>query len=135
MRQLLLDRVGISLSGLCVLHCLLLPVLLALLPMWGLGEAVHAWLHPVFAVVLVPTTFLAAAVGFARHESFNAVGLLAAGLTAIVVAGFLGHDRPGTVVETAITVLGSALLIAGHIVNWRLGVRQCAPTSLVSDAS
>ncbi len=126
MKQLIWDRVGISLSGLCVLHCLLLPVVLALLPMWGLGEQFHAWLHPVFAVVLIPTTFVAAVGGFAKHESWRIVWFLATGITTIVVGGFLGHEDPGALLETIVTVVGSMLLITGHVLNWRVGARACA---------
>ena len=126
---------GISLSGLCVLHCLLLPVVLALLPMWTLGESFHAWLHPVFAIILVPTTFVAAVGGFQRHASWQVVWFLAVGLTVIVVAGFLGHDQPGAELETIVTIGGSGLLITGHVLNWRYGARACRVPGVLTEPS
>jgi hypothetical protein len=113
------DRVGISLSGICVVHCLLLPVALAALPLWPVLETAHAWLHPVFAVLLLPTTLAAMAHGYRRHRRNDIAGLLGAGLVLILGAGFLGHAMPGAFTETALTVLGSALLITGHWRNWR----------------
>ena len=93
--------------------------------MWAIGETFHAWLHPIFAIVLVPTTIIAAVGGFDRHKRWHVVWLLAAGLTTIIVAGFLGHDQPGAELETVVTVLGSGMLIAGHVTNWRSGARSC----------
>lgn len=132
MKQLFWDRAGISLSGLCVLHCLLLPAALAIAPVWTVGETVHAWLHPVFAIILVPTTVIAAVGGFTRHASWNVIAFLATGLTVIVVAGYLGHDRPGTTIETGVTLVGSVLLIAGHFLNWRM-VTRGRPASAVAE--
>ncbi|MFQ5571160.1 MAG: MerC domain-containing protein [Rhodothermales bacterium] len=113
------DRVGIAVSGICVVHCLLLPVALAVLPLWPLGEALHGWLHPVFALLLVPTTVMAAVSGYRKHRQQVVVALLGTGLVAILVAGGLGYAHPGVAVETALTLCGSGLLIAGHWRNWR----------------
>lgn len=135
LKQLFWDRAGISLSGLCVLHCLLLPVVLAVAPVWTVGETVHAWLHPLFAIILVPTTLVAAVGGFNRHNSWHVITFLAVGLTVIIVAGYLGNDRPGTSLETTVTIVGSALLIAGHVLNWRMGVRMRPTPAVVGQTS
>ncbi len=113
------DRVGISVSGICLVHCLLLPVALAALPLWPVFATVHAWLHPVFALLLVPTTLLALVGSYRQHRQNDIVVLLGAGLVLILVAGFLGHEAPGALTETVLTVLGSGLLITGHWRNWR----------------
>lgn len=114
------DRIGMVLSGVCVVHCLALPVVLSLLPVLPFGEALHAWMHPVIAVLLVPTTMLAMATARRRHGDRAVLWLLSAGLFVILVAGVLGHIVPGEWTETLITVAGSALLISGHWRNYRL---------------
>ena len=123
------DRVGISLSGICVVHCLLLPVALAALPLCPLLETAHAWLHPVFAVLLLPTTLAAMAHGYRRHGRKDVAALLGAGLVLILGAGFLGHDMPGAFTETTLTVFGSVLLITGHWRNWRTNAACRLPAS------
>lgn len=114
------DRIGIGVSGLCLVHCLFVPIVLALLPLWPLAEVVHAWLHPVFAVLLVPTTLLAMRSGFRQHRAWHVQGLLGGGLVVILAAGVLGHAMPGAFSETLVTLVGSVLLITGHWRNWRL---------------
>ncbi|GIV57095.1 MerC domain-containing protein [Rhodocaloribacter litoris] len=120
------DRLGIGISGLCMIHCLLLPVVLALAPLWPMAEELHAWLHPVFALLLVPTTLLALVHGYRRHRNRRIAMWLVAGLVIVLVAGVLGHEMPGAFAETSITVTGSVVLIAAHWRNWRAGA-ACRP--------
>ncbi len=112
------DRIGLAVSSVCVAHCLLLPVLVSTLPLWPLAEALHGWLHPVFALLLVPTTVAAAVYGYRKHGRWGIVALLGVGLLVILVAGVLGHAAPGAFAETSVTLGGSGLLVAGHWRNW-----------------
>ncbi len=123
----LADRIGLIVSGACVVHCLVLPALVAMLPLWPTAGAWHGWLHPVFALILVPTTIGAAAAGYRKHGRRRIVVLLAGGLVVVLAAGGLGFAHPGAVAETALTLAGSGLLIAGHWRNWRAD-RCCAET-------
>lgn len=113
--QTIWDRIGISLSGFCAVHCLFFPVVLSLLPLWPVAESIHAWTHPVLFVLIVPTVFLAL-----RNKSlFSAVSYwLFAGLAVIALAWVL-HSAIGNWGEAIITMLGSALLVTGHIMNYR----------------
>ena len=114
------DRLGIGLSGLCAVHCLLTSILLAVLPLWSLAFQVEAWVHPVFAVLLIPTTLLAIRRAV-RHGHPKAVTvLLAVGLVVILAALVAGHGAgAGVWVEALVTLFGSSLLITGHWRNWR----------------
>lgn len=107
-----------------MVHCLVLPVVLASLAVWPVMEDVHAWLHPVFAVLLVPTTFVAGRHGWRVHRDNRVIIVLAAGLLVVLAAGVLGHSVPGAFIETALTLLGSTILMVGHWRNWRLMSRR-----------
>lgn len=117
------DRLGIGLSGLCMVHCLVLPVVLSLLPLWPALYQVHGWLHPVFAAFVIPTTVFAMVSGYRRHGRRDIPVWLGVGL-GIVLTGWLAHEGLGRVGETAVTVLGSGLLIVGHAQNWQVN-RRC----------
>lgn len=119
------DRLGIGVSGLCAVHCLLMPVLLSALPLWPALHAVQAWLHPAFIVLLVPIAYQAARAARRGRRSTWVPLLLGLGLAAITLA-WLGHDLLGRVGETAMTLAGSALLIAGHWQNWQAHRARCA---------
>lgn len=112
------DRFGMGLSGLCAVHCLLLPSALFLLPLWPAVGVLHAWLHPVLAAVVAPTTLLAMWEGFRRHRCTATLALLGLGLL-LVLAALAAHEALGARGETLLNLAGSGLLIAGHWCNQR----------------
>ena len=111
-----LDGLAISLSAACVVHCLALPVAIALLPalsdLISLPESVHFWLLlgalPVSLYVL----------GSASLRNPAGKGTLAIGLGGLALMGsalLAGSES----VETALTLCGASLLAFAHIRNWR----------------
>lgn len=111
LRAATVDGSAIALSGLCLIHCLLLPVLSATLPIAGaLGEA--EWLHKAFIVAALPFALIALTSKQIRPATalliVTGFGLLAAG--AFIEAL---HDF-----ETQLTVAGAMTLALGHILRW-----------------
>jgi hypothetical protein len=110
-----LDASAITLSGLCLVHCLALPALAVALPLAGLW-AEQEWVHQIFALSALPITVFAMTRPF--HEgartSFNM--LAGIGLTLLIGAAFIEglHD-----LETPLTVVGALLLATAHIRRWR----------------
>ena len=111
------DRVGIGLSGLCALHCLAMPVALSLLPLWPALQAVHTWVHPVLLTLMIPV--LVGALHRARSTGHVPTAVLLGLGFIILVGAWWGHDVWGAAGERIGTVMGSVLLIAGHMLNWR----------------
>ncbi len=114
--SLLWDRIGIGISGICAIHCLILPVLISLMPLWGFTSFMHGWAHPIFLLLLVPTIFYAA-----RRSYFDRkiVGYLLSGLLLVLTGWLAGHYWFGLLFETVVTMAGSVLLITGHWLNFR----------------
>ena len=118
------DRIGISLSGLCMVHCMVMPVVLAVAPLWAMAETLHDWLHPVLLILLVPISIIALISTRGKLHAKSIRVLLGTGLFIIALASFLGHEAVSPVVETSFTLLGSGLLITGHRRNER-SCRRC----------
>ena len=114
--SLLWDRLGISISTICAIHCLLLPVFVALLPLWSFGVVIHEWLHPLFILLILPTVYYASK---RSHFQRKIIRLLFGGLFLLVTGWGLGHFWIGLWFETGMTVIGSLVLIAGHWLNYR----------------
>ncbi|KPP93194.1 MerC domain-containing protein [Erythrobacter sp. HL-111] len=113
----LLDRFGIALSGLCLVHCLALPVALALLPVLSasaLGRVAEAeWLH---AVLLVPVVLVSGWVLGRRAIAVRWLGpILLLAFGAMGGALLVGEEWQ----EQALTIGGASLLILAHAVNLR----------------
>jgi hypothetical protein len=114
----LADRVGIALSGLCAVHCLVLPFIVPFVGFFA-ALAESEWTHVFLAIGIVPTVVFASARGYRRHGKREILWLLGAGALAVIMAlgvrELAGDDR----LEAAFTTCGSALLIAGHWKNHR----------------
>jgi len=110
------DKLGLSLSALCAIHCLFVPVVIAVLPLSPAALAVEHWLHPIFAILIAPTIFYAV-----RRSHFNKriVWFLSSGFALIIAGWLIGDYVLGEVFETVATLVGSILLIAGHWYNYR----------------
>lgn len=109
-----LDGSAVGLSGLCLVHCLALPVLAALLPAFGAWT--HAeWVHVV--IVLFAAPIAAFALARPAHGQRPAPALMALGGVGVALLA-LGAFGPRAV-ETSVTVAGSLCLAAAHLWNWR----------------
>lgn len=120
----LLDRIGIALSGLCVVHCLVLPLLVPFLTTLA-AFADSEWTHVILAALILPTVIFAAWRGYAKHGQSIVVYLLVSGLFAVLAALFAGEHFSNEPLEAGMTTLGSILLIAGHWQNHK-HCKMCA---------
>ena len=107
-----LDRMAITLSGLCVVHCLATAVLLGLVSAAGgmLGAPI---IHEVGLSLAMMLGALALGRGVYKHGFMmpSAVGGLGLG----VMAGALTMPHDGS--EAMFTVLGVGILALGHQLN------------------
>lgn len=112
------DLSAAALSGLCLLHCLALPLLASLLPVLGAWSQAE-WVHGVFVLLALPLSLLALGRAHARRALPLKMWALAALGLAALAAGALGW--PDARWETPITVGGSLMLVATHAWNLRRG--------------
>lgn len=114
--SVLWDKLGIGISGICAIHCLVVPVLVAVLPLWGFTTMMHDWLHPIFILLILPTVYFASK---RSHFDKKITWLLSAGFLLVLIGWFPGHFWIGLWFETTLTIFGSGLLITGHWFNYR----------------
>jgi hypothetical protein len=120
----LLDIAAIGLSGLCLLHCLALPIIVAGLPfLAGLGDE-H--FHAEMLWIVLPLSTLALALGYRRHRSLLVWQTGIPGMLLLVIGGTIAHSMYGVVADRALTLLGALVLATAHYMNSRLA--SCAAT-------
>ncbi len=120
-----LDLTGVSLSAVCVAHCLLFPVAAAAAPMLapGLGEALgasHAW-HLGLLAIAAPISLLA--LGWSVRASRARWPVLALGLLGLSLMTVGALHLSSSLIETALTLTGVTVLAAAHLINWRAQAR------------
>ncbi len=118
------DKGAIALSTLCLLHCLGLPLLIALLPWMAWVAPWEARIHAALLILVLPLSLWALARGCARHGHWAVAGVGVVALAALLLALLLEDWAPAMALP--LTVLGSLALVASHVCNLRLGAR-CAP--------
>ncbi len=110
------DRIGIGLSSICALHCLLVPVVVALIPLWPAFEELHGYTHLFFFLAIAPTVILSLR---RKHESIATTIYLISGVLIIFIAWFF-NETLGEYGEAGVTLIGSLLLIRGHWLNYKI---------------
>lgn len=118
--QQLLDRVAVSASALCLLHCLATPLLLVALPVLSSTLLADEALHRMLVLCLVPVSIVALFLGCRAHRDRGVLALGALGLGALVVVAYAGQALVGEVGERAGTAVAGGILAAGHVRNFRL---------------
>lgn len=113
-RTAIIDVSAITLSGLCVVHCLALPLIAAFLPLAGAWSEAE-WVHKAFVVLALPLSGFAIVRGLSGPDWKVFVGLAVTGLILLVAAAFVEalHDF-----ETPVTVAGALMLASAHIWRW-----------------
>ena len=106
------DWTGIFLSGLCLIHCILTPLLLATTLVWVTTE----WVHITLLLILVPIVFIAARRSGSSYDRRVILALFSAGILFLAGAVFVGESL-GRTAELLLTIIGSLLLITGHLKN------------------
>ncbi|MEL6754286.1 MAG: MerC domain-containing protein, partial [Pseudomonadota bacterium] len=110
------DASAITLSGLCLVHCLALPLAASSLAVAG-ALAEMEWLHRGFVVAAVPLTLFAIFRGQGQPGQLGFSLVAGLGLGLLVAGAFVEalHDY-----ETPLTVVGAILLASAHAWRWHM---------------
>lgn len=120
-KQDTLDRAAMVLSGLCLIHCTVLPIGLALLQAYGASlvpqSLDNGWFHAAMAVTLLGVGGLAFGQGYLRHHRLFPLVAGTIGTALLFVGAFGGHGSE--LIEHGLTILGTVILLVAHAKNRR----------------
>lgn len=114
------DQLGAACSGLCVIHCLAMPALLAAGSLGALGGLLAS--KSFHLALLVPVAGLAVISfppAYREHRRAAPAGAALAGLSLLLGAHLGPHAW-----EAALTTAGGLLLITAHLINHRFQQAQ-----------
>lgn len=124
-----LDQLAVLLSASCLVHCLLGPALIVLLPALGSTIFAHSEFHILLLFFIVPISGVALTLGSMRHGRREVWVLGGLGIATLVFGALLFHslahdDGHGhTLAEQLWTSAGGLVLAAAHILNYRYARR------------
>jgi hypothetical protein len=88
------------------------------LPVIWLGPLQEEGFHLFLVTIVLPISLLGIISGCRKHKNYKIVYLGVSGLALLVLTGIFGHDIVGEFGEKLLTVIGSGILISGHILNF-----------------
>tara|TARA_Y100001934_G_scaffold4539_1_gene6382 strand:- start:105 stop:581 length:477 start_codon:yes stop_codon:yes gene_type:complete len=124
--QFISDRLAMLLSSLCVVHCLLTPILLVSIPaLAGVSILNDETFHQILLFFVLPIGVFALSLGYLHHKNKWVVFAGVFGLTLLsspllVEWIGLGHEVLGEYGEVTITVIASFIIVGAHLINYRL---------------
>tara|TARA_A100001388_G_scaffold166384_1_gene124240 strand:+ start:53 stop:448 length:396 start_codon:yes stop_codon:yes gene_type:complete len=120
--QKIIDNLGITISSVCAIHCVLLPMIFLIAPYSFLAS--HEF-HETLIYFILPCAFIAFVLGCRRHKDIKvavmgALGIMLLG-SALLMHDILHSNQHSEEFTTVlITVCGSILLVFSHLRNRRL---------------
>lgn len=111
-----LDRFGVLLSGLCLIHCLAGLFLVGVLGLGG-GALLDPAIHRVGLVLALVVGACTIGLGALRHGHRLPLAIGGTGLALMLGAVLAGHGDA----EAVLTILGVLFVASAHVINMRRG--------------
>ena len=121
----LADRIGATASLLCAVHCVLLPFVLALLPLIGLEFLAGHTFERIFVACAATLASASIVTAYRRHRRPHALFLMLPGI-ALLLFGITIDLDVHVVLHTASVVTGGMLVASAHVTNLVLAHRHHA---------
>ena len=114
--QMTSDKLAISLSTACLIHCLFAPTLIIFAYSFLSFSVESELIHYIILGIAVPISAFALALGYKNHQaiSFLVTGVI--GLSLLVLALLLGEGTS----EKVLTVMGSLAVGYAHLKNHQI---------------
>lgn len=113
--QKILDNFGITVSSICAIHCILLPLLLILSPYIELAFFTSHEFHETLLYFILPTSLLAFILGCRKHnDDIVKLGGICAIFVLLIAISLHDIDE---VLSVILTLFASTLLIFTHLRN------------------
>ena len=114
-----LDGMAVAMSVVCIVHCLMTPVLVTLFPIVAGTVLADHQFHAFLLIFIVPTSAIALYLGCRRHRSGLVFSLGVSGMIILTVVAVLGPEGLTVTGEKIATGFGGVVLASAHILNFR----------------
>jgi hypothetical protein len=111
-----LDNLGIVASVICLIHCMAMPFILALLPFMGLSFLDSEEAHWVLAFFIIGFALVAIFPAYLKHKRPGILSAMIVGMLLVVFGAFFAEHTLGHAYEMPLLVVGNLILVATH---WR----------------
>ena len=117
--QLMSDRLAMTLSFACTIHCFFVPSFIILTSGFLSFSIDNEFIHYSILLLAVPISFYALISGYFNHMTILFLPVGITGLLVLTVAVLLGEAVIGELGEKLLTLFGSIMVIYAHYGNHR----------------
>ena len=117
--QVKADKLSITLSLACMIHCLLMPSFLILTSGFLALSIDNEIIHRVFLIIVLPVSLYALITGYQNHKILSYLYLGISGLWLLFFAVFFGEGVFGEFTEKSLTLIGSIIVATSHYKNYK----------------
>ena len=124
--QKIIDNLGITISSVCAIHCLLLPAIFIIAPYSFLAS--HEF-HEALIYFILPCAAIAFILGCRKHGDVKVAIMGTLGVM-LLASSLLFHDifhaeeHSEELITVLITIAGSVMLILSHLRNRKLCLQE-----------
>ncbi len=120
--QKIIDNLGITISSVCAIHCLLLPAIFLIAPYSFIAS--HEF-HETLIYFILPCALIAFVLGCRKHGDvrvaiMGTIGIILLASAVILHETLHGDQHGDSLISVLITIMGSVILIFSHIRNRKL---------------
>lgn len=110
------EYLGISASAICLIHCMMVPVIMMFFPLFSSHDSSHIWFDVVmtFLISISGITFWK---GYRYHGSKKALRFALVGMPLLILSLFFGHAFELSIL---LSILGSSFMLLAHYFNHKL---------------
>ncbi len=120
MKNKIFDILGMGLSGLCIIHCIVLPFIVLIYPAANFVE--DHLVHDLIFVFIILTALLSFLPHAIKNKSFKSLFLPILGVILLVISNSVFHHEKSSL-SLGISFLGSFFLILAHYNHYQ--ARNC----------
>ena len=124
--QKIIDNLGITISSVCAIHCVLLPAIFIIAPYSFLAS--HEF-HEALIYFILPCAAIAFVLGCRKHGDLKVAIMGTLGVM-LLASSLLFHDifhaeeHSEELITVLITIAGSIMLILSHLRNRKLCIKE-----------
>ena len=114
------DKTAISLSMICLAHCLLLPSFLVILSGYITLSYDNEFIHYLLLFIAIPVSIYALITGAMNHSNFTFLVMGIVGIISLIFAVTVGVELWDESGEIVFTTIGASLVAFSHYKNYKL---------------
>ena len=113
------DKIAMTLSVICVIHCFFVPSFLILSAGYLSLTIDNEFVHKAIVLLAIPISIFALSIGYKNHKTKSFIPMAVFGLALLILAVVLGESVLGEAGERILTLLGSISLAYAHYKNYK----------------